>query len=85
MTVLETNVVTGEVIERGYTAEELAETQAGIEANAANPVFARARIMSQLGQIDQQKIRALTDALLGNSSTRLQELEAEAATLRAQL
>lgn len=38
----------------------------------------------QLRAIDEKKIRALTEAYMTGSSSRLQELEAEAVVLRAQ-
>lgn len=44
-----------------------------------------AEIRSMLISIDQKKIRATTDAILGSDKTRLQALETQAAELRAEL
>ena len=42
-------------------------------------------IKTQLGLIDAKKVRAITDAILSGSNTRLQELETQAQTLRNDL
>ena len=49
------------------------------------PAELNAPIYAQLAVIDQKKVRAMTDGILKNDKKRLEELEAEAAALRAQL
>lgn len=44
-----------------------------------------AEIRAELQLIDERKVRALTDALLNNDTSRLQTLEAQAALLRVEL
>lgn len=45
----------------------------------------RQAILASLMEIDSRKARAITDAILSGDKARLQELEAQAQTLRAQL
>lgn len=49
------------------------------------PAKSAATVKAKLARIDSQKIRALTDFILTGDKTRLQELEDQAAALRAEL
>lgn len=72
----EVNVITGEVTEL---------PDAEVTPYVPTPAELNAPIVAQLDEIDAKKIRALSDAILTGDNLRLQQLEAQAADLRAQL
>lgn len=55
------------------------------QAKEAGAKDRRSEILAELASLDQKKIRALTDALLGHGNNRLIELEQQQATLRQEL
>ena len=81
MKVIEKNVITGEITERAYTSEELANIA------ACKPTLTQlnAEATEKLSIIDKKKVRAISDMLLTGDKTKLQALEEEAVAVRATL
>lgn len=73
--VLKVDVATGE--------QQIVEAELG--PTVVTPEQRNAQIIASLAEVDIKKVRAITDAILTGDTLRLQQLEAEAAALRAQL